>query len=93
MKTLGLENKGKKSQIVDDDICLCSTCYFLCINLEEWMADSGVALQGNGHRQVDGSYSETYTKLFSNMPCKITGKLSYGIPYLISGVQMCVFFL
>jgi hypothetical protein len=65
---LGLENKGKRSQIVDDDICLLSTCYFLCINLEEWMADSGVALQGNCHRQVDGTYSETYTKLFLNMP-------------------------
>ncbi len=32
------------------------------------MADSGVALQGNGHRQVDGTYSETYTKSFSNIP-------------------------
>ncbi len=31
------------------------------------MADGGVALQGNGHRQVDGAYSETYTKLFLNM--------------------------
>ncbi len=67
-KTLGLENKGKRSQIDDDDIWLRSTCYFLCINLEEWMANGGVALQGNGHRQVDGTYSETYVKLFLNMP-------------------------
>jgi hypothetical protein len=52
---MGSENKGKRSQIVDDDILMRSTCYFLCINLEEWMADSGVALQGNGHRQVDGA--------------------------------------
>jgi hypothetical protein len=35
------------------------------------MANGGVALQGNGHRQVDGTCSETYTKLFSNMPYKI----------------------
>jgi hypothetical protein len=68
---LGLENKGKSRQIGNDDICLGSTGYFLCINLEEWMADGSVALQGNGHRQVDGTYSETYTKLFLNMTYKI----------------------
>jgi hypothetical protein len=81
---MGSENKGKRSQIVDDDILMRSTCYFLCINLEEWMADSGVALQGNGHRQVDGTYSETYKKLSSKMPYKIND----GIPYLIKRLQM-----
>jgi hypothetical protein len=62
--SIGLENKGKSSQIDNDDICLRSTCYFLCINLEEWMANGGVALQGNGHRQVDGTYSETHKIIF-----------------------------
>ncbi len=52
------------------------------------MADSGVALQGNGHRQVDGTYSETYTKLSSNMPYKIND----GIPYLITRLQMLFLF-